>query len=145
MNETVHIDLTRAETARIVEVIEYIAQHSTNRSVGSIKKKFNLTDAEYDSLMDIAMPTIRAYGVTRAWKNLHLRFLRSVKCRTSPPSDMVLDHRRPDMWADDPAVRLERVTQLADAAYAEMFLEGRTADEVIKDRMLNGGGGRAIA
>lgn len=145
MNETVHIDLTRAETARIAEVVEYIAQHNNNRSVGSIKHKFKLTDAEYDAMMDIAMPTIRAYGVTRAWKNLYLRFLRSVKCRTSPPSDMLLDHQRPDKWAEDPVVRLDRVTQLANAAYAEMFLEGRTADEVIRDRMLNGGGGREIA
>lgn len=145
MNETVHIDLTRAEAARIAEVVEYIAQHNTNRSVGEIKRKFNLTNAEYDTLMDIAMPTIRAYGVTRAWKNLHLRFLRSVMSRIAPASDMVLDHRRPDMWSDDPMMRLDRVTRLANAAYAEMFLEGRTADEVIKDRMLNGGGGREIA
>lgn len=144
MNNATRVNMTRAETARIAEMIEYIAQHNTDTRVGLIKQKFNLTDAEYDALMDLAMPTIRAYGVTRAWKNLYLRFLRSVKCRTSPPSDMVLDHRRPEMWSADPDVRLERVTQLADAAYAEMFLEGRTADEVIRDRMLNGGG-RTIA
>lgn len=90
MNE-VHIDLSRAEIERIDKVTTYIAHHDF--PIGGIKKMFRLTDVEYETMMDLAMPVIRERGSARQQKRVYLNFLRRMQRILCPEEDLPLKYR----------------------------------------------------
>ena len=90
MNE-IHIDLSRAEIERIDEVTTYIAHH--DYPIGGIKKKFRLTDVEYETMMDLAMPVIRERGSARQQKRVYLNFLRRMQRILCPEEELPLKYR----------------------------------------------------
>ena len=132
---TNHIDLTKNEVDRICEVTTFIAQHSNDWSVRSIKRRFDLTDSEYETLMELTMPIIRESNYKKAWKSLYLKLLREMARAVTAPSEMPPEHRRVMDWSEDPVLRLERVTRMVRAAYNEMYQTGKSADEIM-DRKL---------
>lgn len=132
---TNHIDLTKSEVNRINEVTTFIAQHSNDWSVRGIKRKFDLTDEEYDTLMELTMPIIRERNYRQAWKSLYLKLLREMARAVTPPSEMPPDHRRVMDWSEDPVLRLERVTRMVRAAYDEMHQPGKSAEDIMEKKL----------
>lgn len=55
-------------------IMDYILKNPA-KSVGFIKKKFNLTEEEYQMIYDLTMPHVRIRNITRYWKDAytHLR------------------------------------------------------------------------
>lgn len=58
--------LPQEEINIIVEVMDYYFKHP-NRTVGYIKEKFNLTEAEYQMIFCFCMPMIRYRNNERYW------------------------------------------------------------------------------
>lgn len=124
MNSTVHIDLTPVETARIVKVTEYIANHDTNCTIGRIKRLFDLSDTEYETMMELAMPQIRAVGHARKWRRELTNFVRALMHATIPPSKLPPEKRSKLDWSDDPVIRLEKLIKIIEAKYNEFYKPG---------------------
>jgi hypothetical protein len=124
IDKPVVIDLSQAEIDRIIAVTEYIANHETGCTVAKIKRKFGLTDEEYDICMELAMPTIRALGTFREWKNKYLKLLRDLMRATIPPSQLPPEHRRKMDWSEDPVLRLGNLTRKIERAYYSHYKPG---------------------
>ena len=132
---TNHIDLTKGEVNRINEVTTFIAQHSNDWSIRTIKRQFDLTDEEYETMMDLTMPIIRERNYKQAWKSLYLKLLREMARAVTPPSEMPPDQRRVMDWSEDPVLRLERVTRMVRAAYDEMHQSGKSAEDIMTQKL----------
>lgn len=136
MNEPIHVDLTPAETDRIVGCVEYIAAHLNDKSVRAIKQDCHLTDTEYETVMEIAMPLVRMSGKIRMWKYAYCRGVRHLMRALTPPSKLPPRKRRKMDWSEDPVVRLEKLERMITAAYNEMYRSDKTLEEIMQERML---------
>lgn len=128
-------ELTRTEAAQLASVAEYIARNETKVTVGEIRRKFNLTNAEYDVAMELAMPTIRAYGRSRLWKGQFLGLLHELMCRVEPPSDPRTARALHNVYSPNPDARLESLEQKITEVYAAFFHSGYSAEEVLDRRL----------
>lgn len=128
MINPIHIDLTGPELQRIVTATEFIAKNETQLSVRSIKNKLDLTDAEYEILLTIALPQIRALGAARQWKRLYTNLVRKLAEATTPPSERPPKKRRVMDWSEDPVIRLEKLRKLIKERYDELYSTSRLED-----------------
>lgn len=66
------IILPQDQINRMVPIIDHLYKcqgcRSDSQTVGGIKKAYNLTEAEYQMCMDLAMPTFRAGNGKDYWK-----------------------------------------------------------------------------
>lgn len=128
-------EMTRAESTRLAAVIDYIAKNETKETIGEIKRKFHLTAAEYETAMDLAMPAIRAYCRSRAWKGQFLRLLRELMCLVEPDPDPSIDRKLIDTYDPNPDARLWNLEQKITGMYQSFFHSGYSAEEVLDRRL----------
>lgn len=127
----VHIDLTPQEIEKIKAVTEFIA---TQKSVSAAKIKliFGLSDVEYEILMELAMPLIRALSTGEQWKRIYTNHLRKLDRLIDKPHDHPMGKRSVMSWADDPVLRLDRLEREIRADYNEAFKSGLPVDHLLK-------------
>lgn len=131
MNETVHIDLTPAEIHKITKVTAFLASRA-DVSVRRVKDKFNLTNAEYEIMMDLAMPLIREHGLARQWKRVYTNFLRKLEKLSVQPHTQPPGQRSVMSWNDDPTIRLERLEREIKATLDATFYSGNNVDAILQ-------------
>lgn len=127
----VHIDLTPQEVDKILTVTRFIAKEKSV-SAGTIKHMFDLTNAEYDILLDLAMPLIRTLSTADQWKRIYTNHLRKLDQLIDKPHAHPMGKRSVMSWADDPVLRLDRLEREIRADYNEAFKSGQPIDHLLK-------------
>ena len=59
--------LNKADGEKINQIVDYILNNYC-KSVGEIKKRFDLTDEEYDMISDLMMPVMRYFNENKQLK-----------------------------------------------------------------------------
>lgn len=73
------IVLPQDQIDKMKEIMDYLFKYQALTSVASIKKKFNLTNEEYDMIYDLCMPLIRESGVKKYWAVKYKSFMEELK------------------------------------------------------------------
>ena len=127
-----HLDhLSRGEIKKIVDATSFIATEKS-ASVGMVKRAFDLTDTEYEIMVEIAMPLMRALSRGDQWKRLYTNHMKKLGHLIDKPHDHPMGERSVMSWADDPVVRLERLEREIMADYNEAFKSGKPLEHLLQ-------------
>ena len=63
----------------MVTVIDDITKHPAGKSVEWYKEHYNLTDEEYEKIMDLTMPFIRSNSARSYWRDRYKELMKNLR------------------------------------------------------------------
>ena len=73
------IVLPQDQIDKMKEIMDYLFKYQALTTVGEVKKRFNLTNEEYEMIYDLCMPLIRENGVKKYWAIKYQSFVQELK------------------------------------------------------------------
>lgn len=73
------IVLPQDQIDKMKEIMDYLFKYQALTTVGEVKKRYNLTNEEYEMIYDLCMPLIRENGVKKYWAVKYKSFVEELK------------------------------------------------------------------
>lgn len=73
------IVLPQDQIDKMKEIMDYLFKYQALTTVSEVKRRFNLTNEEYEMIYDLCMPLIRENGVKKYWAIKYQSFVQELK------------------------------------------------------------------
>lgn len=115
------------EREKIVEVIDFLTDDRYRAiTVADVKKRFNLTNDEYEMIFELAMPAIRQNNSMRFYKQLSRKMTKEVEGILS----FIFRFQNEDKKLLDKVItRLSSLSTMAEEAYRKRMLGEEDEEE----------------
>ena len=111
----------------INQVMDYILRYPM-KTVGEIKKKFKLSEDQYQMIMDVTMPHIRAGNVGSYWKNKYTMLRDAISERIRQTKKESRKQLADDIWKIIEETGVGPLNQSAKLDLGEPALEENRKD-----------------